>query len=170
MTPFAPRLPNGVRRLFRLSGSRDSMLRDMDEELRAHLDMRIELLRSLGVSQAAAEAEALRRFGDTDEFRDYAARRVARQSRVLRVTEWLSAWWQDVRFARRQFGKAPAFTAIALLTLALGIGANTAIFSVVHRLLLSPLPYPNGNRIVIPMQDDPQWGRLGVRSFTSGSP
>jgi predicted permease len=139
------------------------MLRDMDEELRAHLDMRIEKLRSIGMSQSAAEAEALRKFGDTEEFRDYAARRVARKSRWLRITDSLSGWWQDVRFARRQFGKAPAFTGIALLTLALGIGANTAIFSVVHRLLLSPLPYPNGNRIVIPMQEDPQWGRLGVR-------
>jgi predicted permease len=139
------------------------MLRDMDDELRAHLDMRIDKLRSLGMSQAAAEAEALRRFGDTEGFRDYAARRVARKSQLLRLTESLGGWWQDVRFAHRQFGKAPAFTAIAVLTLALGIGANTAIFSVVRRLLLSPLPYPNGNRIVMPMQDDPQWGRLGVR-------
>jgi putative ABC transport system permease protein len=60
-----------------------------------------------------------------------------------------------VRFAVRQFAKAPGFTGIALVTLALGIGANTAIFSVVHKLLLAPLPYPNGSRIVIPMQQGP---------------
>jgi putative ABC transport system permease protein len=60
-----------------------------------------------------------------------------------------------VRFAVRQFAKAPSLTAIALLTLALGIGANSAIFSVVHKLLLAPLPYPNGNRVVIPMQQGP---------------
>lgn len=61
----------------------------------------------------------------------------------------LSAWWQDLRFASRQFRRAPVFTAVAVLTLALGIGANAAIFSVVHRLLLDPLPYPDGNRIVM---------------------
>src|SRR5690349_11918670 len=117
MTPSSPKLPAGVQRLFRLPGSRARMLRDMDEELRAHFDMRIEKLRALGMGQAAAEAEALRRFGDTDEFRDYAARRVARKSAWLRITDAFSAWMQDVRFAQRQFGKAPAFTAIALLTL-----------------------------------------------------
>src|SRR6185437_11329309 len=54
-----------------------------------------------------------------------------------------------LRFAGRQFQKSPTFAALAVLTLALGIGANTAIFTVVHRLLLAPLPYPNGNRIVM---------------------
>jgi putative ABC transport system permease protein len=72
----------------------------------------------------------------------------------LRRTQWFAEWMQDVRFAVRQFAKAPGFTMIAVLTLALGIGANGAIFSVVHRLLLAPLPYPNGNRIVIPMQQE----------------
>src|SRR6185437_13692708 len=63
---------------------------------------------------------------------------------------------QDVRFAGRQFRKSPAFVALAVLTLALGIGANTAIFTVVHRLLLAPLPYPDGNRIVmLAMQSNP---------------
>jgi predicted permease len=124
------------------------MLRDMNEELQSHIAMRAERLRALGMSEAEADAEALRLFGDTDEFRDYAARRVARRSRWLRITAWLAEWAQDVRFAHRQFRKAPAFTAIAVLTLALGIGANSAIFTVVHRLLIAPLPYPDGDRIV----------------------
>jgi predicted permease len=150
----SPKLPWGVRRLFRLPGNRDRMLRDLDEEMTTHLAMRVEYLRARGMTEADAKAEALRRFGDTAEFRDYAARRVTRKARWLRLADWLGEWAQDARFARRQFAKAPAFTAIAVLTLALGTGANTAIFSVVHRLLLAPLPYPNGNRIVMPMPED----------------
>jgi hypothetical protein len=61
----------------------------------------------------------------------------------------LGTWWEDVRYADRQFRRAPLSTAVVVLTLALGIGANAAIFSVVHRLLLQPLPYPDGNRIVM---------------------
>src|SRR5215207_113835 len=148
MALFSSKLPRGVRRLFRLPGNRDRLMRDMDDEMRSNLALRVEYLRARGMREADAEAEALRRFGDPDEFRDYASRRVARKARWLQVTDWLVEWVQDVRFARRQFGKARAFTAIAVLTLALGIGANTAIFSVVHRLLLDPLPYPDGDRVV----------------------
>jgi predicted permease len=124
------------------------MLREMDDEVKAHLALRVDHLRSLGMSEAEAEAEALRRFGDTDEYRAYIGRRVTRQAGWLRVVDWLGDWTQDIRFANRQFNRNVGFTALAVLTLALGIGANTAIFTVVHRLLIAPLPYPDGNRIV----------------------
>jgi putative ABC transport system permease protein len=151
---FSSKLPHGVRRLFRLPVSRTRLLREMDDEMRTHLAMRADELRTLGMTDADAQAEALRRFGDSGEFHAYVERRVARQARWNGMIEWLAAWRQDIHFAGRQFRKAPGFTAVAMLTLALGIGANTAIFTVVHHLLLAPLPYPNGNRIVMPMQED----------------
>ncbi|HUQ82939.1 MAG TPA: ABC transporter permease [Gemmatimonadaceae bacterium] len=142
------RLPNGVRRLFRLPRSRARMLAEMDEELRSHLALRVDHLRSLGMSERDAEAEALRRFGDSDEYGAYAAHRSDRRGRWLDILDWGGAWMQDVRFAHRQFVRSVGFTALAVLTLALGIGANTAIFTVVHRLLIAPLPYADGDRIV----------------------
>src|SRR5690348_7155076 len=146
--PSAPKIPPGVRRLFRLPWSRARMIRELDDEVRFHLEMREAALRERGLTEAEAQAEARRRFGDADELREYCANVDARRARRARMLAWLGAWMQDVRFALRQFRKTPAFTAIAILTLALGIGANTAIFTVVHRLLLAPLPYPDGNRIV----------------------
>src|SRR4029079_5566087 len=63
--------------------------------------------------------------------------------------DWFAELGSDVRFAFRQMRRSPAFTALAIVTLALGIGATTAIFSVVNRLLLDPIPYPGGDRIVV---------------------
>ena len=146
--PGAPKLPHGVRRLFRLPWSRTRLVADMDEEMRTHLDLRIEHLRMRGLSRRDAELEALRRFGDSDEYHDYTQRRAAQRSSWLAITEWADASAQDVRFAARQFSRSAGFTILAVLTLALGIGANSAIFSVVHRLLISPLPYADGDRIV----------------------
>ena len=142
------RLPRGMRRLFRLPPSRERLLREMDDEVQAHIAMRIDELRALGMSAAEAEAEALRRFGDSDEYRTYVSNRAERRARAQGLAEWIDEWAQDVRFAGRQFRRNAGFTALAVLTLALGIGANSAIFSVVHRLIIAPLPFADGNRIV----------------------
>src|SRR5690349_3881560 len=151
MTPRSPKLPPSVRRLFRLPRRKTSMLRELDEELASHFAMRVDELRALGMSEADALAEARHRFGDAEEYHAWAERRVTRRARRLGFVDWLAEWGQDARFAMRQVKAAPAFTAIVVLTLALGIGANTAIFSVVHRLLLAPMPYANGSRIVMPV-------------------
>jgi predicted permease len=148
MDPFQRTLPRGIRRLLRLPANRERIMRDDDEELRFHLEMWIAEFRAAGMSEEQAIAEARRRFGNVDEYRDHSRRRARRLDRWHRIVDWLAEWLQDIRFAVRHFKKAPAFTAIAVLTLALGIGANTAIFSVVHHLLVSPLPYPNGDRVV----------------------
>jgi predicted permease len=128
--------------------SGESLERDADEEMLLHIELWKQEFRTRGMSDAEASAEAHRRFGDERSYREYAARRAARKAWLSRILEWLTEWKQDLRFALRHFGKTPSFTALAILTLALGIGANTAIFSVVHRMLIAPLPYPNGGRVV----------------------
>ncbi len=121
---------------------------DLEEELQFHLDQRIEELMRGGMAPEAARREALRRFGNLEEARAYCAAVDRGHARVTKRRDWWVGWRQDIGFAGRQLLRAPGFTLVAVLTLALGVGANTAIFSVVHRLLLEPLPYAGGDRIV----------------------
>jgi putative ABC transport system permease protein len=148
----------GWRRLLRISRDGQSARRDVDDEIAFHLAMREEKLRRLGASPSEAEAEARARFGDPGQVRDECVTIDQRYAREVRVMEWIESVWSDVRYAFRTLRRMPAFTLVATLTLALGIGATTAMFTLVDEILLRPLPYPNADRIVRLIQSYPEIG------------
>jgi predicted permease len=139
----------GLRRWIRLPWrNRSRVRRDIDDEFQFHLDMRVAELAARGATPESARAEAVRRFGDMRGAREYCRIMDERSLHEAQRRDWFAELGTDIRFALRQMRRSPAFTTLAVLTLALGIGATTAIFSVVHRLMLEPIPYPGGDRVV----------------------
>lgn len=128
---------------FKLSGLWRSRVREaeMAEEMRAHLDQLIAFNLAAGMSPVEARHQALRRFGNLASIREH-----ARDERRVR---WLADAMQDVGYAARQLRRDPGFALTAILTLAIGLGANTALFGVANELLLKPLPVPSPHELVL---------------------
>jgi putative ABC transport system permease protein len=122
--------------------SRSQVDRDIAEELRAHIEMRTEENRAAGMTPEAARRDALVRFGNPAALKEKTA---AADSALF-----LESVWADMRFALRQLRSSPGFAIAAVLALSLGIGAATAIFSVVDAMVLRPLPFANPDRLVYP--------------------
>jgi predicted permease len=139
---------------------------EVDEELAQHLELRVRELRARGMDAATAHAEALRRFGDLDRIRRDCESIGEDRERAMRRMQWLGELRQDFRYALRQLRRTPAFAFVTVLTLALGIGATTAIFGVVNGVLLKPMPYPDPARLLL-LWDDLSW--IGVpEAFVTG--
>src|SRR6185503_17009694 len=122
--------------------------REVDDELAFHLEMRTREYFARGMEPAAARREAERRFGDVRRMRAALEGLGHERNRHMQRTEYLSELRQDIAFASRQLVKNPGFTAVAILTLALGIGGTTAIFSAVYAVVLQPLPLADPARLM----------------------
>src|SRR5256885_1077301 len=118
----------------------DAVDRELADEMREHLDRLVDEHVARGLTPEAAREAARREFGPVTQ--------LVEASRDARGVMWIVNLWQDVRYGARLMARAPGFAAAVILTVALGIGATTAMFSVVYSIVLQPLPYRQPERLV----------------------
>lgn len=133
---------------------RKRMLEDLDADIREHIARETQDNIERGMPPEEARYAAMRKFGNVT--------RVKEETRMVWNLVWLEQLFEDVRFGLRLLRKNPGFTTVALLTLALGIGANTAVFSLVYAVLLRPLPYRDPSSLLILNETTPKVGTVSV--------
>src|SRR5262245_10468716 len=129
---------------------------EVDEELALHVELRTRELIERGMDPKTAREIVLSRIGDLGQLKRTCVDLGRKRDREMRLTQWLEELRTDIRFAIRQLKASPGFTCVAALTLALGIGANSAIFALADSVLLRSLPYEDGDRLVFVDEHGPQ--------------
>jgi putative ABC transport system permease protein len=144
-----------IRALFR----KQKLETEMAEEMRLHLEQRARENISTGMSPEEARYAALRKFGGIEQIKE--------RARDQRTIGWLADFVRDLRFAFRQLARTPGFTLIAIITLGLGIGANTAMFSMLNAILLKPLPFADAGRLdrLYRSTNENPWGNFSAADF-----
>ncbi len=151
--PTLSRIGNFFRNIF----AKHRNDRDLDDEVHSYVDLLAQEKMREGMNPDEARRAARLELGGVEQVKE--------QVRQVRAGAWLDSLLQDLRYGARMLRKNPGFTAVAVLTLALGIGANTAIFSFLYAVLLAPLPYPDASQLIVLRETTQRVGLMVILSY-----